>query len=98
MLLYREFKLHFEFNLAVLLYFCSLLSLPLSASIGKFLGLLQKKFIHSRASGPTFAASFLLVSLYKSRNPIPESATSDYAATCASLRAHRDILYTQRRR
>lgn len=68
---------------------CSPPFLPLSASIGKFLGCVTKKFIHSRVSGLRLPPS---VSLYRSRNPILESATSDYAATCASFRAHRDII------
>jgi len=64
----------------------SSLFLPLSTSIGNFSGCCKKVYPFSacRLRLP------LSVSFYKSRNPILES-TSDYAATCASLRI--DIIY-----
>lgn len=88
-LLHRESKLHFEFNLAVLLYFVPFLCFfryPRVQESSRGV----KKFIHSSVSGLRLPPS---VSLYRSHNPIPESAASNYAATCASFRAHRNIMY-----
>jgi len=61
----------------------------LSTSIGKFSGCCKKVYPFSRVSARRLRLP-PSVSFYKSRNPIPES-TSDYAATCASLRI--DIIY-----